>query len=1069
MIGLFQYDLTMAGLRSNFIDLTLDSNESDGVESSAALGTPDLTSARSIGSTSSKRKSQNFSDLGSRLERPTARSSIKVLRLENGDLSRPTMLSAVRRKLPFGITKDSMHGGDNGQNLILLTTENRSPLLTEARSTHDASSMVRRESQSGPNKDYRLSANLKDLLLKPSPKSTSEHVARGFLPATKADGIPKEMSRYTEAMKGENLPDSPAIPSQASGEKENDHKSNESRPTKKRKFSYFEHPNSGMVTKKGEPSTSADQSLGRSLKWTAPKSTKTSMASPASTPKLNNSSSSSLNSETLDKFSTNVTVASKDHKEDVAKISRMHTTESGANTSGRSNGLVMPTAHRVRIAAIAKRQLEDASLSPPPTYIPGSKPPELDLDTNGKGNQDMTHMKNRFINHVSSQTKRIANLQHAPSDGVSQDKSVKRQSSKIKVESTIHDRAGEANVWEGPSANKRISFSESSTGDSTSEAAQRRLRRSKIGSKHELHGPSMLSGEAGRGYSTPPKLAQQNSYPILQSRDKTRICTYPLYTLGSMLRYRDIGGPSGYTARQSFMRIRDSCLDTMIKPWRNWTGASKDVISSAWAPDGKSLAIGASTDLDSRNQMYNRKNNLLWCDLVQGTILELDEHKIERSMPDQDSSQGNTVSRNILDPHVFTTISDICYGSGSDRFYTASYDNTIKMWDVSSTYERPRCVGTMQHQEPVNILTNCDATSTEVLACAERSKHNAVQVFEWKSKHTPYILDTAQTEKYSLTPTALAWGSSGTSTGSLLAVGYGDDSSQNIRRSRGDILVWDAVSQTKLIDLIPRLQYVYDLAWHLQLPWLAAATSPRSMTRSGMKGVQSNIRIWNPIQAAGCMFDLDCPALDINRVLLHPFDLNYISAACTDGSIYHYDLRKPQNILAKFEHEESIAQLDDNIAREAQDYGIQFVSWNAAGTLLYSGSSDGKVKQWNPYLNEKDAFITDIASFDAGISCGRFSPDLTNLLIGTTKGSIHVLSSAPVTPWSHGDDKWPRRSFGLQASQDETRQGLEKSEQVEDASFKYWPTENLPLMTVGTAAGTETQGGTTITRQTDDE
>jgi WD40 repeat protein len=41
-----------------------------------------------------------------------------------------------------------------------------------------------------------------------------------------------------------------------------------------------------------------------------------------------------------------------------------------------------------------------------------------------------------------------------------------------------------------------------------------------------------------------------------------------------------------------------------------------------------------------------------------------------------------------------------------------------------------------------------------------------------------------------------------------------------------------------------------------------------------------------------------CPAVDINEIHFHPLGDHYISAGCTDGIIYVWDVRMPEYLPA---------------------------------------------------------------------------------------------------------------------------------------------------------------------------
>ncbi len=92
-----------------------------------------------------------------------------------------------------------------------------------------------------------------------------------------------------------------------------------------------------------------------------------------------------------------------------------------------------------------------------------------------------------------------------------------------------------------------------------------------------------------------------------------------------------------------------------------------------------------------------------------------------------------------------------------------------------------------------------------------------------------------------------------------------------------------------------------------------------------------------------------------------------------------------------------ITPLKPGLTREQSDMGVRMALWSRSGNIFYSGSSDGIIKAWNINHSPSDVFLYDIAQLQAGVMCGAFSPDHSNLLVGDSRGAIHVLSSAPIS------------------------------------------------------------------------
>lgn len=458
-------------------------------------------------------------------------------------------------------------------------------------------------------------------------------------------------------------------------------------------------------------------------------------------------------------------------------------------------------------------------------------------------------------------------------------------------------------------------------------------------------------------------------------------------------------------------QLRNYVADRLTD-WTSWTGVSKDVLTVSWSPDGSRYGVGGSTDMDALNIQYNRCNNLLLGDLDTQTLTELPDHHIPRPKPEEIETGDNSRQAvyDSVDPLLYTTVPSLCFEETGSWMFTASYDKTVKVWDITTS--NAVCVQTLRHSANVDHVV-LDRFSSAI-ATGQREIEDPVQIFgldpvESDNGANPVILHSSfssqRAGKFKLHPSSLRWGIH-PAVNHLLLAGFSEDG-ENERPIDGDLCVWNATSQT-FLKVRPSSQSVFDTCWHPTLPLFAAATSlgrgPTNLTHRSFKSV---IRTWQPLETSSRVMEYECPAYDINVLTFNPRAENYITAGCTDGNIYVWDYRMPNEILHKLAHDRPIDEQDSNRSRQDQDTGVCFSAWDQDGRNLYTGSSDGKIKAWSIYGSTEDALVRDVAAFDAGIMCGEFSPSYDKLLLGLSKGSIQILSTTDLTPQGADDDGDP--------------------------------------------------------------
>ncbi|PYI12135.1 WD40 repeat-like protein [Aspergillus sclerotiicarbonarius CBS 121057] len=436
--------------------------------------------------------------------------------------------------------------------------------------------------------------------------------------------------------------------------------------------------------------------------------------------------------------------------------------------------------------------------------------------------------------------------------------------------------------------------------------------------------------------------------------------------------------------RELGIRVNQQLCSTInedLKLAKTWKGASNDVIVLAWAPDGTKFAAGATAQCDEHNMEYNRNNNLVVGDVVNNRLTELPDHWISRP------STRTAGSRTVHDDRLWMSVTSIEWWD--DALFTASYDNTVKMWDTSN--QNASCFRTLRHDSKVEVMARSNFEGN-LLATGTRS------IGLWRLADTTYIpleLPRARSRKdRELVPTSLAWGAI-KETGNILLAGMceKDDGMPHT----GLLAGWH-IGEALItpMQFSPNSQNMFDIKWHPTLPIFAAATSVgHGPANKNSKETRSLVRLYQPLSSKTCTMEFECPALDINEVNVCPMNPNYVTASCTDGVTYVWDHRRPDQILHKLRHGEPLNQVDETISREQADVGVRIALWGDRIDEFYTGASDGVLKRWDILRAPENVLVQDTAKFEEEIMCGVFSKDKSNLLIGDAAGGIHLLSPGP--------------------------------------------------------------------------
>lgn len=472
-------------------------------------------------------------------------------------------------------------------------------------------------------------------------------------------------------------------------------------------------------------------------------------------------------------------------------------------------------------------------------------------------------------------------------------------------------------------------------------------------------------------------------------------------------------------------------------PLLTFTGTSGDVSNVAWHPDGILFAVGSAALTDTNSMQYNQANNLLLGDTSYKTLRELPDHAIER--PPSTINPNSAAS--TQEPFLFTTISNVQFSTTGDFMFSAGYDNLVRVWQIpkQESSKKTRCVMSFKLKEKVDVLSvnyngvwaaGCSTAldSVHVLRYGDDMLYNkdpaAFKKCSFSSVRAKSEYDSG-TSSISLSPSCLKWGQPIYGQEKFLLCGF--SAPRQDMPPAGEVCMWDVEAEERTF--VTSLRNVFDIAW---CPTTYGRFAVGCNSTQSSRNAKSAVRIYDSLRtdkgikvATHHKIELDCPASDMNDVVFSPHDYNIVSAGCTDGTVYMWDLRNPDNLLHRFVHGAPLVQLYDNEfeSRENQDTGVRFLSWN--NRSLFSGSSDGTVQAWNPYVAPEDAHIKQIAQLKSGVMAGEFSSDYSSLLLGEVNGSVSVFSV------NHEDEEAER--FALQEATKEKNRLRKKYGVVNDS------------------------------------
>lgn len=363
----------------------------------------------------------------------------------------------------------------------------------------------------------------------------------------------------------------------------------------------------------------------------------------------------------------------------------------------------------------------------------------------------------------------------------------------------------------------------------------------------------------------------------------------PKPTISSLLRQREIWGMAPFRVcqgRPAFnVEIANHIEDSFVRR-SEWTDCCGDISTVSWT-SGHTFVCGATAHSDYHNMQYNKPGNLLVGSASLDTLRAVDGHRIMRPVINRTENAENALEsmRQTQDPWLYTSVVSTSYSAVSQCTFTASFDETVKVWKVAEDGSSMALRGAWKHDGKVNFVVTSERHNQ--VATASDVSSNAIRVYRFDEHDIPatpydtYSGDRAQeqaaelekNDSWAYFPATIQWGKA-ESVANLLLVGYSPRSTTghevdipDDKKNSGELCIWNVQNSHRVQISSARTQNVFEVIWHPTQPMFLAATSPCGVFEPAVK---TQIRLFALNKCGSFLHTktLDCPALDINELTI---------------------------------------------------------------------------------------------------------------------------------------------------------------------------------------------------------
>jgi len=358
----------------------------------------------------------------------------------------------------------------------------------------------------------------------------------------------------------------------------------------------------------------------------------------------------------------------------------------------------------------------------------------------------------------------------------------------------------------------------------------------------------------------------------------------------SLLRQREVSGAIPARSRRgqrSFKMAVSSGLEDSLTRLSEWTNCCGDVTTLVWTSEN-AFICGATAHSDYHNQQYNKPGNLALGSATLDTLKAFPDHRIVRPVVSVLENAENSLHsmRQTQAPWLYTSVVATSHSEASGYTFTASFDETVKIWSVRDDGSSMALRGTWNHDKKVNFVVTSE--HHELVATASEVSNDSVRVYRFdedditQSPYDTYNSDKAleQTrdprcrDTWAYFPATVQWGRD-QSVAHLLLVGYSPRSTTGHdldipveKKNSGELCLWDVFDNARVPITSARTQNVFEVLWHPSQPCFLAATSPCGTSDPDTR---TQIRVFRQNDITGAFSPvktLDCAALDINELTI---------------------------------------------------------------------------------------------------------------------------------------------------------------------------------------------------------
>ena len=324
-------------------------------------------------------------------------------------------------------------------------------------------------------------------------------------------------------------------------------------------------------------------------------------------------------------------------------------------------------------------------------------------------------------------------------------------------------------------------------------------------------------------------------------------------------------------------QIRNQLIDT-LGPKSTWTGASSDIHTVAWSPDGQCFAAGAVAVTDPDSMQYNRPNVLLYGNTISSNIHELGSHSVDREKTSAGPNSTHAM-HTTQDPKLYTTVSSVAFAPSGNLMYSAGYDGFVNIWDVTKGSEQPDLLQLLRHTDKVQILAVNPEFEGNIATATTRTTGKSVKLlsFEEDKIHGPdwglAVSNFASSKAVArpdlnMSVNALKYDPAGR----FLLAGFGANArSDHSFDTSGDICLWDVETQAEL-KVHGSSRNVFDVTFNPTMRHHGLFAVGCVANGNVNRGTRSVVR-FHDLKVTGSdakystRIELECKALDMNDIV----------------------------------------------------------------------------------------------------------------------------------------------------------------------------------------------------------